>query len=174
MRVAVLGHSQTKYLNFRFSEHEIIKFYKSGATFTSIRQSEQFQRLIHYKPDIIFLLLGSNDLTENSDINQIIESYIKLKEEILEKINPTQGTYLLDLERRTKNNRFVNCNKYRKIRNSFIKKVKKIDKPNFLPYRPVSGLLESNIGPDGVHINAEGARKIKETIEIKIREILSV
>ena len=54
------------------------------------------------------------------------------------------------------------------------KKVKKIDKPNFLPYRPVSGLLESDIGPDGVHINAEGARKIKETIEIKIREILSV
>ena len=123
MKVAVLGHSQVKHLNFRTAEVRIEKFYKSGATFSSIRTTDQFQELVQYNPDLIFLLLGSNDITENTDINNIVENYFNLKKEILRKIEPAQGIYLLDIEKRTQNNRYVNCKTYRKVRNSFIKKV---------------------------------------------------
>ena len=172
MRVAILGHSQVKYLNFRTADLGIKKFYKSSATFVSIRETNQFQELVQYKPNLIFLLLGSNDITENVNISKIVENYINLKEEITSKIEPVQGIYLLDIEKRTRNNRYVNYSTYRKVRNALIKKIKKFDKPNFIPYKPVSGLLDSNIGPDGVHVNPEGAKKIAETIEEKVREIL--
>ena len=172
MKIAILGHSQVKYLNFRTADLRIKKFYKSGATFVSIRDTNQFQELVQYKPDLIFLLLGSNHITEYANISKIVENYINLKEEINLKIEPAQGIFLLDIEKRTKNNRYVNYNTYRKVRNSLIKKIRKFDKPNFIPYKPVSGLLDSNIGPDGVHVNPEGAKKITETIEEKVGEIL--
>ena len=170
MRIAVLGHSQARYLHF--DSYNIKVFYKSGATFGSIRETTQFQSFLKYNPDLVFLLLGSNDIREQSTINSIISNYTELKEEILGQIQVKEGIYLLDIERRTLSNKYIDKETFRKIRNSLIKNIKKIDKKYFLPYRPVSGLLESDIGPDGTHVNSKGARKIAETIEEKITEIL--
>ena len=173
MRIAVLGHSQARYLEFK--QYNIRVFYKSGANFRNIQESSQFQSFINYKPDLVFLLLGSNDIrenNENSNINSIVSNYIELKEEIQERIQPREGTYLLDLEKRTLDNKYINKDIFRKIRNSLIKKIKKIDKNSFIPYRPVSGLLDSDIGPDGIHVNYRGAKKIAETIEEKVNDII--
>ena len=167
MRIAILGHSQARYLSFE--SYNIKIFYGPGSTFRSIRESIHFQNFLHYKPDLVFLLLGSNDIRESS----IIENYIQLKEEIQERIQPKEGIFLLDIERRTLDNKYINKDIYRKIRNSLVKNIKKIDKNNYIPYRPVSGLLESDIGPDGTHINNRGAKKISETIEDKITEIIN-
>ena len=174
MKIAVLGHSQTRYLNF--NRYTVKKFFKSGATFKSITETTAFQHLVSYKPDLIFLLLGSNDIRENynhSTISNTLNNYQNLKEEILIRINPIKGTYTLDIERRTIESRYSSSTAYRKIRNSIIKNIKKIDRKSFLPYRPVSGLLESDIGPDGIHVNEKGAKKIVDTIQQKIEEILN-
>ena len=174
MKIAVLGHSQTRYLNF--DRFRVRKFFKAGATFKSILNTVFFQQLVDYKPDLIFLLLGSNDIKEtnnNSTVNNIIYDYLNLKEEILNRIRPTRGIYLLDIEKRTKDNKYSSNIIYRKVRNSLIKNIKKKDKEYYIPYRPVSGLLDSDIGPDGVHVNERGAKKIVRAIQNKIEEILS-
>ena len=174
MRIAILGHSQTR--NLYFDRFRVRKFYKAGATFRSISNTVSFQQLINYKPDLVFLLLGSNDIKQSnnhSTVNNIVYNYLNLKEEILNNIRPTKGIYLLDIEQRTKDNKYASNIVYRKIRNSIIKNIKKVDKKNFIPYRPVSGLLKSDIGPDGVHVNEKGARKIVRTVQEKIEEILS-
>ena len=170
MKIAVLGHSQTRYLNFK-KTLEVKKFYKSGANFRSIQESLQFQKLVEFKPDLLFLFLGSNDITEESQVNKIFDNYNELKAEIEEKIKPKRGCYLLDFEKRTLNNKYVSKNTYRKIRNALIKKIKKLDKDNFIPFRPFSGLIETDIGPDGIHINNKGATIIVENIEQKIAQI---
>ena len=174
MKVALLGHSQTRHLIF--DKFRVKKFYKAGATFRSISNSIFFQRLIAYKPDLVFILLGSNYIIENhnqSTVSNIVGDYLNLKEEISNKINPTKGIYLLDIEKRTKDNKYSTNNIYRKIRNAVIKNIKKIDKESFIPFKPVSGLLESDISSDGIHVNERGARKIANTVQNKIQEILN-
>ena len=170
MKVALLGHSQTRYLNF--DKFRVRKFYKAGATFKSITNSIFLQQLIEYKPDLVFILLGSNDIIEShnqSTVSNIVGDYLNLKEEISNKIKPAKGIYLLDIEKRTKDNKYSTNNVYRKIRNAVIKNIKKIDKESFIPFKPVSGLLESDIGSDGIHVNERGARKIVGTVQNKIQ-----
>ena len=84
-----------------------------------------------------------------------------------------KGIFLLDIEKRTKDNKYSTNNIYRKIRNAVIKNIKKIDKESFIPFKPVSGLLESDISSDGIHVNERGARKIAYTVQNKIQEILN-
>ena len=175
--VAILGHSHVKKLkNFglKLNVNKVrVDYYATpGTTCNKIISDDKFKKLLTQKYDIVILFLGSNDIDNNLPIDEIYSSILNIKHKIDEEVDPTIGTYILEIEPRTKP-RHISETKYNKTRNNLNKKFKKKYSPLRLLTLSGYGLCKYLLTENGVHFNYEGINIISKAVENHINKLIA-
>ena len=167
-KVAVLGHSYVR--DLRLPARTVIEesnlaihyrnFFTPGATVTSIQTSSVWERLIAYKPELTFLLIGGNDITPESSPRNIARSIIAVAKRIKDE---TGGEIcILTIERRP-NPCGVSFFRYNQQRNSINRFLKHRDP--FTKNRLIFSEARDGDSQDGVHLRLRALDDLAYRIE---------
>ena len=169
-KVAIFGHSYVRYFyidrQVYHPEFTLCKFAVPGGKVGTIRNTEVWNSLIQYKPDLTIILLGGNDIASNTVPRDLAHSLEGLVLDI--EALTGGGTILLGIEHRTIP-RGVSADTYRKIRNSvnrWLRAVLPVTKPRF---RPI-GVRQTELDFDGVHLNPTASEDLFQRIVFLARD----
>lgn len=161
MRVAMVGDSNVLRLS---SVPEWPKFSVSGAKAENFALQSKFRESLLYKPDIVFLLLGGNDISRTCTPLSIANNIRKIQDKYYQ--NGASRIYVFEIMPRTKPRGLhpdqfsrtksgVNLRLRRKIREDLI----------CLGGRAV---FDTFLAEDGVHLNSEGQQQLMSSIADRV------
>ena len=168
-KVAIFGHSYVSHLDLRHPQVEaglyIKKFGRRGAKVSNIRDDAIWGQLLHYVPQVTFLIIGGNDVNAGTDIAQLAKDI----EELAREIEQRTGGYcfIFGLEKRTQP-RGISAEDYNRARNGINRRLKR--QLSFARTRYISmGVNEDDLG-DGVHLTLEAGARVMQIIVEKARD----
>ena len=173
LKVALLGHSQIRKLKIIPNKHQkILKIYKRGGKLDNFLTEQTKTKLENFKPDLIYVILGSNDLDQKQNTNKII-SFKRKFEEFSKEIGSLNlelnyNIRFLEIEPRISTR--INREEYCKVRKAINRLLRRKLGKYFL-FTECKGIGEENIGTDGVHINARGRHIVREIIQKDLRKL---
>ena len=174
MRTAILGHSQIRsfedYIVNRGIK-EIISLCKPGAKFENFLNSITIRQLKEFNPELVVVVLGSNDIdhTRNAGQNKHQVIYLAINHFIdkIKSIGLNFTLRILEIEPR------MNCricpSEYNLIRKAVNRKLHRKLREEFV-FTYNQGIHEDSIGSDGVHFNSRGKQALRNVILKIIRE----
>lgn len=159
MKIAVLGHSYVNRLDFvsplNLPWCVLRKFGAPGATVSSIKHSSAWENCIHYRPDVILLVLGGNDIKFNTSPRKLSREIISLALELEEAIHCQ--CHIFSIEPRLKP-RGLTSDHYNTIKNAVNRGLGR--HPNSKSRFHGIGVAQEDLGSDGVHLSLEGNKKL--------------
>ena len=161
-KVAVLGHSYVKRLpepsptlarrlQFRF-------FPKGGAKAATIVNEPVFSELCDFQPDLTFLIIGGNDITENTVIPNLAEKIIGVAKDVEDKAGG--HCLIMGIESRFALSDFTQYNKIKNGINRYLRWKTDFSKTR---YRPME-MSKEDLAADGVHLTPLGSQKLYDLI----------
>ena len=189
LNVLVIGHSWVRDLDRFWSEgstpyqvvHEdcslnIQTYARPGGTYPDlIRHFGDFEPSLSQAPDVVVLLLGSNDIKVHVPISNIRDQAVTLFKKIKE-VTPNSKLYIIEIEDRylDRENRHGTPDKdeYRRLSRYLNKNLRKAPyKDGVLVVR--GGLLsnDSLYKRDGIHLNLAGLRAYASWLERSVVQL---
>lgn len=164
-----LGDSLTHRYDLKkyFSNKPVVNSGEDGYKTTDL--IERLDEMVYeYNPSKVFILIGTNDLTEeNFDINTIVDNIKEITQKI-KKNRPhatlyIESLYPVDSERvKNRNNKDI-----QEI-NKLLKQICKDENMTYIDIHSIlkdeSGDLKKDYTEDGIHINESGYQKITDTL----------
>ena len=176
--VGVLGHSLLRpYLpggsHYKQNNKKIVLNFHcaSGATFSSILGTSAYSELVESSPDLVLLVLGGNDLVYGSEVSEVYSRLEYLVHTISESCSPQFGVFLVEIEQRIGDPRFVGPGDYNALRNSLIRKIRQKNFPRLLSITGY-GVRKDLLSDDGVHFGEFGKSMFLAVLRSHISEIL--
>ncbi|KAK3888373.1 hypothetical protein Pcinc_007573 [Petrolisthes cinctipes] len=165
-KVVILGHSYVRRLPFtsplQLPWFEVRKFDSPGAKVSNITQRSEWMRCMEYRPDIVLLVLGGNDINVDTKPNELSHK-IKDLALLIEELTGAD-CLILSIEPRLQP-RDISSGQYNTITRSVNRLLGRMldSKSRFRG----SGLQKEDLGYDGVHLSLEGNQKLfKKLINI--------
>lgn len=155
-KVAILGHSYVSRLRFdspmKMPWFELAKYGSPGAKVSNIMQRPVWEEFIDYQPEFTLLLLGGNDINENtipSELGREIAELALTVEEL------TGGAcHIISIEPRLQP-RGITPRRYKTVKNAVNRCLGRLPDSKFRFHG--MGIENEDLGSDGVHLNAEGS-----------------
>ena len=161
--VAIFGHSYVARLPL--AKPKVVgapglivrAFSVPGGKVSTIRNHREYHELEHFKPELTLMILGGNDITAQSDLQELAEEIERLALEIEEKTGG--GCKIIGIESRT-NPRGMSPDQFNRAKNGVNRRLRRS-----LPYSksrfiPMSMSKEELTLADGVHLGEAGSRKL--------------
>lgn len=157
-KAAILGHSYvSRFFIDRPVYHpwfRLLKFSAPGAKVGDIRERPVWQEFLLYKPELTFLVLGGNDLCEETQPLSLAREIVDLSREIEES---TGGRcVIVGIESRT-SPRGLTPARYNKIKNSVNRGIRRLP---FGSTRYVPMEMSKDELWDGVHLNPTASQDL--------------
>ena len=172
VKIALLGHSYIKYLGdfnngkpYRVKGAQrkavVKKFFKPGAKIREFQNTQQFEQLKTFKPDLTYLFIGGNDITKKMKTSKVVSWICKLIENVEKETDGQVKFVKIEPRLRSKG---LEGPAYNKMRTRLLNKIK-YKKEFFrgrlchLPFKM------ENLKGDGVHPNRKGTELLNITLK---------
>ena len=157
MRIGIVGHSQVPH-NIDISGDTVTIFRKPGAKLLNWRNIPEITEIFEHNFDIVFIWLGSNDITETCVTAQILQELNHFAQLVETRCNTK--VVLVEIENRNyaSSRHYVNPERYLHIKRHINKKLrlqKRYTLANF-------GAFKFELASDGVHFTTHSQQLIKE------------
>ena len=165
LKVALVGHSQLPHsLEVEGADIEI--FRSPGGRAYSFYDDDDLNDVLNWSGDLAILWLGSNDIMQDTNVWEVVNDIIGIKESIEEETGATVVIILVE-PRCYPDDEPVDEAQYRKIQKSINRKLEReLSETEFIRFN--LPLYEQELAEDGVHFTSYG----KELIEEKISDCI--
>lgn len=178
-KVVLFGHSYVKYLptdprpvtlpDNPKEAFTVKPVYVSGGRVATVRQTEEFQFVLDYKPDVTYLIFGGNDIDKQTHPKTLAQHREQLAQEIESR---TGGIVrIVGIESRT-NPWYVTPEEFNKIKNSINRFLKKVFPWSKVRYSSMN-MSKEELTCDGVHLNREGCQALVKRLVEDAKQILN-
>lgn len=172
-KVAILGHSFVSRLRFEspmeMAGIEISKYGSPGAKVSNIMQRSVWQEFIEYQPEFTLLLLGGNDIDENTVPSELGREIAELARKVEEL---TGGKcHIMSIEPRLQP-RDITPGRYKTVKNAVNRCLGRL--PDSKSRFHGMAMENEDLGRDGVHLHAAGNDKLLRRLIELIEEYFGV
>ena len=159
LKVAILGHSQVP-PELTGPGINCTVYRKPGAKLNNWQDVPEFAEILNNKFDIVFIWLGSNDITTTCRPNLILHQLTHLAQQI--EADCQCKVVLVEIEHRcyTNSRHFVPPTQYLHIRRAVNKRLHLQHRYTLLSF----GALRFELARDGVHFKAQSKELIKQRL----------
>ena len=157
LRVAIVGHSQVppELTGPNFTVHI---FRRPGAKVNDWREVPEFVDLLKSKFDLVFLWLGSNDITSTCQPNAILRQINLFALQIENSCEARVVVVEVESRQYQRSRHFVPPNQYLRIRRAINIRLHLQKRYSLLSF----GALKFELATDGVHFKAQSKLMIKQ------------
>lgn len=163
-RVSLVGHGQIPQ-DLVVPGAEIRIFSVPGGTASSFFEDSQMTRVLEWTHDLCILWIGSNDVTENTSTEKIINNIVKIVEAIEDRCEAIVQVVLLE-PRVYPNGVPVSETTYMKVQKAVNRRLKKV-LAGIRFHHFISRLYRDQLAEDGVHFKEKG-RKLVRSLFTKV------
>lgn len=170
LRVALVGHSQLP-TNLLIEGTQISIFRAPGGKAISFFEDNRLSSILNWRGDVVIVWLGSNDIEINSNVAEIVNNLIHIKESIEKECGAKVIITLLE-PRCYPNDYPVHQTQYAKIQKGVNRKLeRKLPQTHFIKVN--TPCFQQLLSHDGVHFTFEGRQLIENIIKENIADYLA-
>lgn len=166
-KVGIIGHSYVRRLlptEGNRPEDEgfyLQNFHQGGARVETLKGSSAYQRLVEYHPDLIFLIIGGNDVQPDTEPRVLAEAIEALAREL--ELDSGAHCIVVGLESRT-SPWDITPAQYHKVKNGVNRRLRGQSAYMRDRYMPMCMSRES-LDLDGVHLGHAGSSALRQRIK---------
>lgn len=162
-KVGILGHSYVNRLPFesplQLPSFEVRKFGSSGAKVSNITQRSVWYSFLDYKPDLVLLMLGGNDINVNTQTTSLCHE-IKNLAIMIEELTGA-NCMIMNIEPRLQP-RDISPDLYNTYKNAVNRSLGRI--PDSKSRIRGMGIEKEDLCHDGVHLSVIGNEKLMKRL----------
>ena len=170
LRVAFVGHSQLP-SNIIIAGTEISIFRAPGGKAFSFFEDNRLCNVLNWRGDLVIVWLGSNDIVGNTNVSEVTDNILIIKEKIEEECGARVIIVLVE-PRCYPNDHPVHQTQYTKIQRGINRKLeKKLPQTHFIKFNLPK--YQQFLSFDGVHFTSEGRKEIEKVIVDNVKDYLA-